>query len=660
MWGEPQVSHIQFGLFSREEVERLSEVEVTETALYDRNIPRTGAINDLRMGTVDRRLCCNTCLKDVMKCVGHTGHIALAQPVYHVGYIDLTLKVLRSVCFFCSALLTTDTNLAAQGKRAEGYSINSVRQHLTHMANSGKLKKGCNCCGCPQPAYTRHGLSIRKEFGAKEQEHFESDEEKGYALAPFGAEQAFNILHHISNADAERLGFPGRPENMIMHNLLVPPPIMRPTIMVSDGSRIRGQDDLTLKLQDILKQNRQLLKEQAELEALAERGAAAEEQQAKREEAQKTYDLLQFHVCMYMNHDARSFQQVQVKGSIRTSGQVRSIFFRLKGKKGRVRGNLMGKRCDFTSRTVITPDPYIPIDYIGVPEAMTLKQTVAETVNPYNRAQLLRCVRVGAGKPGGAYSLRQGGENIFLGMFTPAQLSKFELCTGDVVERYLKNEDWILFNRQPSLHKQSIMGHRVKVMKGNTFRLPVCDTSPYNADFDGDEMNMHVCQSAAATVEIAEIMSVPQQIISPQSNKPIIGLVQDPIIGAYLLTQRATLLDKTQMMDSSVPLVGAQRGRGGRIDPDFMHDTLWAVRCACGVLVAALPTYLAERDGEEEGSEMVRGTSAACVQRTASMGRLAAEVGGGGWRRLGRSAGRASGAPRDAETCAWVLETGHR
>ena len=545
-------------------MERLSEVEVTETALYDRNIPRNGAINDLRMGTVDRRLCCNTCLKDVMKCVGHTGHMTLARPVYHVGYIDLTLKVLRSVCFFCSALLTTDTDLTAHGKRVEGYSINSVRQHLTHMANSGKLKKGCDRCGCPQPSYSRCGLSIRKEFGAKEQEHFESEEEKAFALAPFDAEQAFNILHHISKEDTERLGFPGRPENMILHNLLVPPPIMRPTIMVSDGSRIRGQDDLTLKLQDILKQNRQLLKEQGELDQLVTRSAPEEDVRAKREEAQKTYDLLQFHVCMYMNHDARSFQQIPMKGSIRTSGQVRSIFFRLKGKKGRVRGNLMGKRCDFTSRTVITPDPYMPIDYIGVPETMTLKQTVAEAVNPYNIRKLRRCVQVGAGKPGGAYSLRQGGENIFLGMFTPEQLRGVELRTGDVVERYLQNEDWILFNRQPSLHKQSIMGHRVKIMSGNTFRLPVCDTSPYNADFDGDEMNMHVCQSAAATVEIAEIMAVPRQIISPQSNKPIIGLVQDPVIGAYLLTQRSTLLDKTQMMDLMAHLEPPERG-GGRV-----------------------------------------------------------------------------------------------
>ena len=518
---ENRVAHVQFSLLSREEIERLSEVQITETALYDRNIPRNGAINDLRMGTVDRRFCCNTCRKDVMQCAGHTGHIVLARPVYHVGYIDLILKVLRSVCFFCSRVLNTDAHLSKKGKRGVDYSINAVRQHLTQMANSGKLKKGCAHCNSAQPHYVRYGLSIRKEFSEKDVEQFESEQEKEFALAPFTAEQAYSILHHISDEDLGYLGFPARPENMLLHNLLVPPPIMRPTIMVSDGSRIRGQDDLTLKLQDILKQNRQLFKEQEELRQLRKDGATSDVLQQKADEAQKTYDMLQFHISIYMNHDSRSFQQMQMKGSMRSSGQVRSIFFRLKGKKGRVRGNLMGKRCDFTSRTVITPDPYMPIDYIGVPEMMALKQTIAETVNPYNIEKLRRCVLRGSGKMGGAHAVRKDQDHLFLGMYTPEKLRALELSMGDVVERYLQDEDWILFNRQPSLHKQSIMGHRVKIMPGNTFRLPVCDTSPYNADFDGDEMNMHVCQSERAIVEISEMMAVHKQIISSQSKRII-------------------------------------------------------------------------------------------------------------------------------------------
>ena len=392
---ENVIDHVQFGLFSREEVLALSEVEVTETAMYERNIPRDAAVNDLRMGTVDRRFCCNTCQKDVMTCVGHTGHIALVMPVYHVGYIDMVLKVLRSVCFFCSGLLVTDQVLVAKGQRQAGYSINAVRQHLTAMANAGKQRKVCPHCNSMQPQYSRVGLTIRNDFG---EATFDSPQQTEYAQQPLTTETVFNILHHIAASDLTRLGFTQNPKNAILHNLLVPPPIMRPTIMVSDGSRIRGQDDLTLKLQDILKQNKQLRQ--------------LLDSKAEPEEVQRAYDLLQFHVAMYMNHDARSFQQMNLKASVRSSGQVRSIFFRLKGKKGRIRGNLMGKRCDFTSRTVITPDPYMPIDCIGVPSVMALKQTISETVNQYNLATLMRCVRIGSGKQGGAQSMSGAGQPL--------------------------------------------------------------------------------------------------------------------------------------------------------------------------------------------------------------------------------------------------------
>ena len=581
---ENVIDHVQFGLFSREEVEALSEVEVTETAMYERNIPRDAAVNDLRMGTVDRRFCCNTCQKDVMTCVGHTGHLKLVLPVYHVGYIDMVLKVLRSVCFFCSALLVTDQGLASKGERRAGYSINAVRQHLTAMANAGKQCKICAHCHSPQPHYTRMGLAIRKDFGDAK---FETPEQEEYAKGPLTAAAVFNILHHISADDLAGLGFAHSPKNAILHNLLVPPPIMRPTIMVSDGSRIRGQDDLTLKLQDILKQNRQLRQ--------------LLDDKASEEEVQRAYDLLQFHVAMYMNHDARSFQQMNMKASVRSSGQVRSIFFRLKGKKGRIRGNLMGKRCDFSSRTVITPDPYMPIDCIGVPSVMALKQTLSETVNQYNLAALTRCVRIGSGKKGGAHALirQHPREHIFLGMFDAAKLRELTLHPGDTVERYLNDGDWILFNRQPSLHKQSIMGHRVKIIPGNTFRLPVCDTSPYNADFDGDEMNMHVCQNAAATVEIQEIMAVPHQIISAQSNKPIIGLVQDVLVGGYLLTKRTTFLRRDEMM--ALAMLLEQDGPPVLPPPTLHHPVqLWTGKQAASL---ALPAGLHFRRKVRNGSD---------------------------------------------------------
>ncbi|KAJ2341955.1 DNA-directed RNA polymerase II core subunit rpo21, partial [Coemansia sp. RSA 2671] len=128
------------------------------------------------------------------------------------------------------------------------------------------------------------------------------------------------------------------------------------------------------------------------------------------------------------------------------------------------------------------------------------------------------------------------------------QSGDFPLQVGYHVERHLMDDDVIIFNRQPSLHKMSMMGHRVKVMPYSTFRLNLSVTSPYNADFDGDEMNLHVPQSEESRAEIKEICMVPRQIISPQSNKPVMGIVQDTLCAIRKFTKRDTLLSADMVM----------------------------------------------------------------------------------------------------------------
>lgn len=102
----------------------------------------------------------------------------------------------------------------------------------------------------------------------------------------------------------------------------------------------------------------------------------------------------------------------------------------------------------------------------------------------------------------------------------------------------------MLFNRQPSLHKMSIMGHRIRIMHWSTFRLNLSVTTPYNADFDGDEMNMHVCQSLETRAETSELMLVPKCVVSPQSNRPCMGIVQDSLLACYKITRRDTFIEK--------------------------------------------------------------------------------------------------------------------
>jgi DNA-directed RNA polymerase II subunit RPB1 len=123
------------------------------------------------------------------------------------------------------------------------------------------------------------------------------------------------------------------------------------------------------------------------------------------------------------------------------------------------------------------------------------------------------------------------------------QIEKY-LSYGTIVERNLEDGDYVLFNRQPTLHRMSMMAHRVKVLPYNTFRLNLSVCSPYNADFDGDEMNMHVPQSLQTIAELKHIAHVSKQVIAPKNNAPVMGIVQDSLLGIYLLTMRDTFLTR--------------------------------------------------------------------------------------------------------------------
>lgn len=345
---------------------------------------------------------------------------------------------------------------------------------------------------------------------------------------------ALNILKNISDADLRDMGLNkdyARPEWMIITVLPVPPPPVRPSIsMDGTGQGLRNEDDLTYKLGDVLRANsnvRQALQE-------GSAGHVADE-----------FDtLLQYHVATLMDNDIAGQPQ-----ALQKSGRpVKSIRARLKGKEGRLRGNLMGKRVDFSARTVITGDANISLDEVGVPRSIARTLTYPETVTPYNISRLHKLVQNGPNEhPGAKYVIRSDGTRIDLRHHKRA--GQISLEYGWKVERHLQDGDYIIFNRQPSLHKESMMGHRVKVMPYSTFRLNLSVTSPYNADFDGDEMNLHVPQTEETRAEIRELCMVPLNIVSPQRNGPLMGIVQDTLAGVYKMCRRDVFLTKEQVMN---------------------------------------------------------------------------------------------------------------
>ena len=249
------------------------------------------------------------------------------------------------------------------------------------------------------------------------------------------------------------------------------------------------------------------------------------------------WEYLQFNTAMYLNSDTPG---VTPPGKDPVK-KIRALCQRLKGKHGRFRGNLSGKRVDFTARTVISPDPNLRIDQVAVPVLVAMIMTYPERVTDINREKLQKLIiRGGNEHPGANYVEYPDGMRKKLTHLPLAIRERIanELKVGDVVERHMEDGDVILFNRQPSLHKMSIMSHRAKVMPWRTFRFNECVCTPYNADFDGDEMNLHLPQTEEARTEAWHLMGATRNLVTPRSGEPLIAAIQDFITASFLISRK--------------------------------------------------------------------------------------------------------------------------
>jgi DNA-directed RNA polymerase beta' subunit len=535
---------VQFGMFDPKKIRRGSVCEVSIPDTYDNNIPKVNGLMDSRMGVIDISIKCHTCEQNSNNCIGHFGHVELALPVFHIQYMNIILKLLRCICFRCSNLLIDKSDIKLMSK-IRNLNKMSRFQYVYNLCNnsnqSNKIKHCLHNDGCSvmQPKkYVKLTLDKIKEKDGivKICAEFPSEafndatvNRKQY----FSPDICLNIFSKLDPEDIELLGFSvedSHPAWMICTVLAIPPPSVRPSI--SQDQIQRSEDDLTSKLAEIIKSNN-ALKQKIEANV-----------PLKTIEDHRTW--VQYHVATLIDNEILGKNLQAVRRSMRP---LKVLKQRLSGKEGRLRQNLMGKRVDYSGRTVISVDPNISIDEFGVPLSICMNLTFPEVVSPYNIEDMNRLVRNGPNIYPGAKSINKVQYNE-LGNVTGYRSYKLqytdnnnnskistELELGDIVQRHLVDGDIALFNRQPSLHKMSMMAHKIKVLKkGSTFRLNVYVCEPYNADFDGDEMNMHIPQSIQTAHELLSIASVPTQIISPQG-KPIISIVQDTNIAAYLLTQ---------------------------------------------------------------------------------------------------------------------------
>ncbi|HLC63209.1 MAG TPA: DNA-directed RNA polymerase subunit A' [Candidatus Nanoarchaeia archaeon] len=500
-----KIAGIYFGLLSPKQIKKMAGVKIVTPELYDKEgYPVDGGLMDTRLGVIDPGIRCKTCGEKLKECPGHFGYIELARPIIHIKYIPIIYDLLRSTCMECSRVLLSEERCQEKISKKEVKALKTVSK-------------------CPRCETKQTKIKLEKPTTFVEGD---------VRLSPIEIQAR---LEKIPNEDLKIFGMNSeycRPEHMVLTVLPIPPVTIRPSITLESGER--SEDDLTHKLGDIVRINQRLFEN-------INAGAPAVI-------IEDLWDLLQYHVTTYFDNAI-----AQVPPARHRSGQaLKTLTERMTSKEGRFRHNLTGKRVNYAARTVISPDPKIGFNEVGVPLIIAKELTIPERVTEWNINYLKEFITRGPTQyPGANYIIMLDGKKRKITPDTVEQLLQ-DLVPGCIVERHLMDKDVAVFNRQPSLHKMSFMCHKIRILPGKSFRLNPAICHPYNADFDGDEMNLHIPQTEEARAEAEILMSVQSQIITPKNGLNVIGCTTDPITGNYLLTKdiKMSREDAIQMLYS--------------------------------------------------------------------------------------------------------------
>ncbi len=568
---------LKFSLFSPEMVRKMSASKITVPDTYDDDgYPIDGGLVDTKLGVVDPGLRCKTCGGRVKECPGHFGHIDMVRPVMHVEFAKHIYYVLKSTCPTCFKVL---------GKKPPKVAIEEIEKSVDEKVIEKPALPAAAAADIGVPLLIEAEKPV-KEKPAKGEKASKKGKGKEAALeVPAGAEKADTAvvaqeveavakkrekgekatkkcnncgavlpeikllkpttiirdkdnmlptdirdwIASIRDDDLRQLGFDplySRPEWMILTVLPVPPVNVRPSITLETGER--SEDDLTHKLVDIIRINQKL---EANINAGAPQLIIED-----------LWELLQYHVTTYFDNETANIPPARH----RSGRPLKTLAQRLKGKEGRFRYNLSGKRVNFSARTVISPDPRISLNEVGVPKAIAEELTVPMFVTDWN-VEYCKKLIMAEEYPKAVYIIRADAKRIKVGDTPEMRKEQAEaLKVGSVIERQIMDGDISIFNRQPSLHRISMMAHEIRVLPGRTFRLNPVTVAPYNADFDGDEMNLHIMQTPEAQAEARYLMKVEGQMISPRHGHPIIKPQEDHVSGLYFLTQDESVYTKEQ------------------------------------------------------------------------------------------------------------------
>jgi DNA-directed RNA polymerase beta' subunit len=528
----------------------------------DPTVDLSGTPNDPRMGTIEGSKLCTTCGQTVLHCPNHPGRVELGIPFIHPEEIKAVCQILTSVCNSCSAVKNSEEELQRQGvlelhgrARLEAIAEKSKGVKCRNTLGSDRLDGHSDIKPCLiNPEYNiarnvgnhvvTYSYVLRGEEGKKTVEKkkpikkyklgvvedhcppedkdltgaAQSSEEKEQKRLTIEnktnirtIEEIKTIFRCISKKDLELLGFGGKahPLSLVMESLLLIPPCARPQVSIDGVVRM---DHLTTGYGDITK-----LSENLKLPSNRTNECR------KRETAR---DLFFYVSHLIDNSDG--------KWTHRATEEVLAIKQRLTGKEGIPRMNIQGKRVNQGARSVITPSKDAALGWCEIPEIFFTILTVPVKVARFNIDMLnekfkngeIAMIVPGSGKRA----------NQQLTVNDKVRKSNIRLQIGDVVHRYIEDGDPSLLNRQPTIHKYSMQGNKIKKVPWRTIRLHMMLTKAYNADFDGDEMNLHIPQTPEARAEALLLCNSENNLNSPHYNGSSIGAVFGVLIGMYQMT----------------------------------------------------------------------------------------------------------------------------
>lgn len=530
---------IRFGILGREDISRSSCCSVKN----QRGIRKSFTVNDIRMGDDSYDSICLVCSKDSINCHGHFGDIALQTPIINPIYTKSILKVLRSVCYTCG------THLAAAHLEL-GISPGKTAGEHVYCPDIGCLKRQPKFAMFENELFVTTGFSLLAE-GEEAIGLSQSAAPSRGDARPLLAKEILSLFSRIPDKSLKFLGVKtasSHPSRMIFQNFPVLPMACRPSVNLYSGP---CDDDLTYQFNEIVKNNEAIAKilypdashaTQAPRRVPPGFSHLSPEDRAKLVKYSQNID---FRIRTLFNNSRKKAKHT-ISGKV-----IKGIKELISGKSGIIRHNMLGKRCEQTARTVAGGDPYIKVDELVVPEEIAAILTIPERVTPYNRSLLYRAIKEGRTayhvkvnslkSPGPKYKIR----TEFVR--NDPDFVETSLKFGDVVERSLREGDYVLLNRQPTLHKASMIAQKVLIRPGRTLRINLAVTKAFNCDFDGDEMNIHVPQSEATQVELRELSAVHQCFFSDQANRTNLCIVQDGLLGAYLMTKEESGLDDADL-----------------------------------------------------------------------------------------------------------------